>query len=190
MANTPVYSLPYPTNNDGPYGPAQIQALAEATEAELARVDSTVGALAALFDGPYEYIPELVATETNPNLGSGAVQRGGWYRHGGMIHVWVVLRFGSLFVNPGSGFYRVMLPVPAHPSYASSGTVGVGPQVGVATLRRNSPFEAVVGVVQLTGEDRVQVNVSSTIGTVTDAHPWQWSISDAISLTASYMAAD
>lgn len=45
MANTPVYSLPYPTNDDGPYGPAQIQALAEATEAELVRIDEDVANL-------------------------------------------------------------------------------------------------------------------------------------------------
>lgn len=43
MANTPVYSLPYPTNNDGPYGPAQIQALAEAVEGQVQRVDGRFG---------------------------------------------------------------------------------------------------------------------------------------------------
>lgn len=45
MAATPVYALPYPTVSDAPDGPAQIRALAEATEAKLVLVDAAAAAL-------------------------------------------------------------------------------------------------------------------------------------------------
>lgn len=40
--STPIYGLPYPSLSDPPNGPAQIQALAEAVEAELDRIDDTI----------------------------------------------------------------------------------------------------------------------------------------------------
>jgi hypothetical protein len=40
--STPIYGLPYPSLSDPPNGPAQIQALAEAVEAELARIDGVL----------------------------------------------------------------------------------------------------------------------------------------------------
>jgi hypothetical protein len=39
---TPIYGLPYPSLSDPPNGPAQFQALAEAVEAELDRIDDTI----------------------------------------------------------------------------------------------------------------------------------------------------
>jgi hypothetical protein len=44
---TPVYGFPYPALTDAPNGPAQIQALAEAVEADLVTTDNAVAALAA-----------------------------------------------------------------------------------------------------------------------------------------------
>lgn len=42
MPFTPIYGLPYPSLSDPPNGPAQFQALAEAVEAELDRIDDTI----------------------------------------------------------------------------------------------------------------------------------------------------
>lgn len=42
MPSTPIYGLPYPSLSDPPNGPAQFQALAEAVEAELDRIDDTI----------------------------------------------------------------------------------------------------------------------------------------------------
>jgi hypothetical protein len=44
---TPIYGFPYPSISDSPNGPAQLQALAEAVEADLSNTDSNVGALTA-----------------------------------------------------------------------------------------------------------------------------------------------
>lgn len=47
MGLTPVYGFPYPALTDSPNGPAQIQALAEAVEADLQTTDANVTALTA-----------------------------------------------------------------------------------------------------------------------------------------------
>jgi hypothetical protein len=44
---TPIYGLPYPALSDPPNGPAQFQALAEAVEHELQRIDADVDTLQA-----------------------------------------------------------------------------------------------------------------------------------------------
>lgn len=47
MGVTPIYGFPYPALTDAPNGAAQIQALAEAVEADLAATDAAVAALDA-----------------------------------------------------------------------------------------------------------------------------------------------
>lgn len=42
MPSTPIYGLPYPSLSDSPNGPAQFQALAEAIETELDRIDDDI----------------------------------------------------------------------------------------------------------------------------------------------------
>lgn len=42
MPSTPIYGLPYPSLSDSPNGPEQFQALAEAVEAELDRIDDAI----------------------------------------------------------------------------------------------------------------------------------------------------
>jgi hypothetical protein len=51
MGTTPIYGFPYPGVNDSPNGPAQIQALAEAVEADLALTDAAATALSARVTG-------------------------------------------------------------------------------------------------------------------------------------------
>lgn len=45
MGLTPVYGFPYPALTDSPNGPAQLQALAEAVEADLVTTDANVAVL-------------------------------------------------------------------------------------------------------------------------------------------------
>lgn len=45
MGLTPVYGFPYPALTDSPNGPAQIQALAEAVEADLVVTDANIAAI-------------------------------------------------------------------------------------------------------------------------------------------------
>lgn len=48
MGVTPVYGFPYPALTDAPNGPAQIQSLAEAVEADLITTDANIASLTAL----------------------------------------------------------------------------------------------------------------------------------------------
>lgn len=45
MGVTPIYGFPYPALTDAPNGPAQIQALAEAVEADLAVTDANIATI-------------------------------------------------------------------------------------------------------------------------------------------------
>lgn len=140
-------------------------------------------------EGPQTWVPGLSATTTSPLLGWGGnyMQTGVWWRWGPMVHAVAILRFGASGVNSGSGFYRVSLPIPASSAYAPAGTIGVGPQCGSATLRRQSPFEAVVGSVQITSVNHVQINIPGSVGSVRENAPWTWSSDDAITLTIDYL---
>lgn len=60
MPNTPVYGLPYPSLSEPPDGPDQIQALAEAVEAELVRIDADVADIIAEVK-PYARLRQTVA---------------------------------------------------------------------------------------------------------------------------------
>lgn len=191
MAQTPIYGLPYPTLLDPPNGADLGRNLAEAVESELSRIDADLARLDDLTDrsgGTYQ--PTLTATTNNPSLGSGGNFRrwGLWYRQGRLVFAWAVLRFGSSGVNAGSGYYRISLPIPASSQLVTDAAIGAGLQVGDATLRRDSPFSAAVGSVQLTNPTNVQVNLPGSVGAVTNSEPWTWSSGDSISIAVVYIA--
>jgi hypothetical protein len=71
---TPVYGFPYPALTDPPNGPAQIQALAEAVEADLAVTDSNVAALQSTSQSLSNSSYIEYARSTDQSLGSGALQ--------------------------------------------------------------------------------------------------------------------
>jgi len=140
-------------------------------------------------EGPFSYTPQLTATATNPALGFGGdyALEGRWWRWGHMVHAYIRLRFGSSGASAGSGFYRISLPVPASSDYTFNAGIGLGVQCGSATLRRQSPFDAVIGSVQLTSANTIQINIPGSVGGVRENAPWTWGPSDAISVTVDYI---
>lgn len=60
MPSTPIYGLPYPDLSEPPNGPTQIEALAEAVEAELARIDADIADVIADVK-PYARLRQTVA---------------------------------------------------------------------------------------------------------------------------------
>jgi hypothetical protein len=70
---TPVYGFPYPALTDSPNGPAQIQALAEAVEADLIVTDSNISTLTATGLTYTKVIGGKVRT-TNASATSGATE--------------------------------------------------------------------------------------------------------------------
>lgn len=51
MPTTPIYGFPYPSLSDPPNGPAQFQALAQAVETQIQRLDSIPAAVSATVAG-------------------------------------------------------------------------------------------------------------------------------------------
>jgi hypothetical protein len=104
-----------------------------------AYVDAAVAAidLDATLD---TYTPTLTASSSNPNLGSGgdflqsgayAVDPAGW------CDGYARLRFGSTGMNPGSGLYNILLPLPADLTFHYVGTVGTSDSIGEGMIRDN-----------------------------------------------------
>lgn len=56
------------------------------------------------------YTPVLTATGSDPDLGSGPVQFGRWFKEGTHATVAVFLKFGSSGSSAGSGNYEISLP--------------------------------------------------------------------------------
>lgn len=73
------------------------------------------------------YVPDLIASTTNPNLGSGGTQYGMWKRNGDSVVVRFGIRFGT-GGSSGAGLFGVTLPFPAViPSNGmTSEMVGIG----------------------------------------------------------------
>lgn len=74
MGVTPIYGFPYPALTDSPNGPAQIQALAEAVEADLAATDGNVAALAAVSQSLSSSSYIEYERTTDQSLPNGALQ--------------------------------------------------------------------------------------------------------------------
>jgi hypothetical protein len=67
MPNTPIYGLPYPALTEPPDGPAQFEALAEAVESELARIDGNVSAVTTVTD---KFATVVLVTTTQNTSGT------------------------------------------------------------------------------------------------------------------------
>lgn len=80
------------------------------------------------------WTPVLTAATTNPTLGSGSVQDGGYVQIGKLVTAWFHIQFGSSGISAGSGDYRISLPVtgatsssPIIPLGFGSGFLAPGP---------------------------------------------------------------
>lgn len=74
MGVTPIYGFPYPALTDSPNGPAQIQALAEAVEADLAITDANVSTLQSTSQSLSSSSYIQYERTTNQTLGTSVLQ--------------------------------------------------------------------------------------------------------------------
>lgn len=128
------------------------------------------------------YTPELQASTTNPTLGTGAVQRGKYKIEDGLVHLLVYIQFGS-GSSPGSGEYRVTLPVAAKNRNGTSFQSGAGNAFdwSVAGSRKMFTVDIKEGNSHCT-----MLNYDS--GTFFDNNPWVWDDDDRFSFHAIYEA--
>lgn len=61
--------------------------------------------------GEFLYTPQLTATTTDPDLGTGGSATGGWrYVSEHLVFWWALILFGTS-PDPGAGYYQISLPV-------------------------------------------------------------------------------
>jgi len=127
------------------------------------------------------YTPALTATSSNPTLGSGSTAQGRYYRYGRMVHVEVVIRFGTSGVAVGSGFYEVSLPVLAR-------LQTVGRRTGSAYLYDSSnDYQDGGCFIDVNVQNRVRLSMNGTV--VTPTTPMTFGASDELGFSIDYEAA-
>lgn len=72
-------------------------------------------------NGPFSSTPTITATTTNPNLGTGAVRRGQYFRgpNGMVTYSWRI-SWGTTSATAGSGQYLIDLPITAASAFGGS----------------------------------------------------------------------
>jgi hypothetical protein len=130
------------------------------------------------------YTPTLTATGTNPTMGTGSSRTGKYFVIGKMVHVNSVVVFGSSGAAPGSGTYRISLPITA-------ATLSIGNYVGAVNALDDSANNGEDGVCRCgpasSGYDKVELFLAGDL--VTNAVPWIWANNDAIYFSLTYEAA-
>lgn len=107
MGLTPIYGFPYPSGTDSPNGPAQVQLLAEAVEADLAASDANIAALqAGAWSGWTAYTPTFTMQTSNGT-------KTGWYNKVGKRVEVNVAMLATSGVSLGTGVITVSLPFAA-----------------------------------------------------------------------------
>lgn len=147
-------------------------------------LDATVGA--AVWRGTsYDpgawatFSPTLTAVTTNPTLGSGSSSVGRYCQVGKLVTALIRITFGTSGVNPGSGEYRVALPVTARDADQAIGCAyGFDSSAGTFVVWASSDV--------LTTTFRFHRDGASTVG---HNAPWTWAASDQIRAVLTYEAA-
>lgn len=172
MGATSTYSWPYPDLVDAPNGPSQFQALADAIETDVARIDAVTSAWTN-YSGSLSW----TASTTNPTIGNGTITAR--YVHVGKL----VIYSGDITMGStttfGSGTYFVSVPVAALSIMPYTGSclvydssVGTNRQPAVATLSTTS-----------------KLAFYATTGLVTSTVPFTWASGDVLRWLIAYETA-
>jgi len=141
------------------------------------------------------YTPQLLASISNPALGSDSIALGRYWRDPITGRCWgqIVIKFGSSGVSAGSGDYRVVLPRPADPFFSDA--IGQADIWGSFSIRDDSATNASRhGLLTRFNDWDVSIggavaNLSLLDGSnalVTHSVPWPWGAWDAIAAWFDY----
>jgi hypothetical protein len=131
------------------------------------------------------YTPTLTATTTSPTLGTGSSATGAYLQIGKLFFVRGVIVFGTSGVVAGSGNYRVSMPTSLSTGYNAWRVA-----YGQAILEDSSASSRVVRFLMAPSSGASVAALIDVAGAqVTDAVPWVWAASDAISWSATFQAA-
>lgn len=114
-------------------------------------------------------------------LGTGATLTGRYFQIGQLVVVQSKIQFGTASVTPGTGYYRITLPVLVNASQLAIG--------GHAQLIDSSTGTRRMGTLSISGaNDNVVIFVDSATDFVTAANPWTWAASDTLEFSAIYQS--
>ena len=135
------------------------------------------------------YTPSLLASTTNPSLGTSAVTEGRYMQLGKLIVFQFSIQFG-ISSSAGNGQYQLTLPVAAADVTAPRASIGQTHLFDSSTAHSRGNFFAEV----LATGDKVRFlgeNPQTAYGRVQVSHvePWSWSDADQIRGTIVYEAA-
>jgi len=126
------------------------------------------------------YTPALTASTTNPTMGSSPTLVGRYQRHGGMMHAWGRIAFGT-GMTAGSGVYNVSIPA------AAEGSVSELVE-GSGILYDSSANDRNVMVPYGSGSTFLMMSEGNLV-VVTNAVPWVWAAADVILWNVHYAVA-
>lgn len=122
------------------------------------------------------YVPTLIASTTNPTLGSGSLATATYKIQGNLVNYDYIIQFGSSGVNPGSGTYRPSVPL-AGVWYGSANQA-----LGKLYDYSSGANKYMVGeYLSVLYTDRIRSLIDILTGViVTHASPWTWSSNDSL----------
>lgn len=129
------------------------------------------------------YAPTLLATTTNPTLGTGSYASGIYIQIGKTVIGEMVIIFGTSGTAAGSGSYLVTMPVAMH---SADFSVGEG-RVVCAGLHTEVYAEYNTATTVYMRYSSARVN--GTSNNVTNTTPGAWAINDVVRLKFRYMVA-
>ena len=137
------------------------------------------------------FTPTLTAVTTDPTLGTGPTQTGGYVQFGTLVTGQAQIRFGSSGAAAGSGAYRVNLPVSADTTLQRTASVGGRASVvGEVMVRDESGGTVRLGYLQLVSATTalIMCDAGTSVGAVTDSSPWTWTNNDWLFYKFSYIS--
>ena len=128
------------------------------------------------------YTPDLLATTTDPTLGTNPTQIGLIWLNGQKVDVYFEIVFGT-GAAAGSGNYRVALPG-AYPFAASNVNFAIGT---ARFLDQSGSLERLGIVIADTASGTVEFRNTIDAAPITNAAPWTWADTDILNGHFSYL---
>lgn len=126
------------------------------------------------------YVPTLIASTTDPTLGTGPDQTSNIWLNGRLVFIWLTIRFGT-GATAGSGDYEIELPA-AYPLVTGQEERPIGTARLFDSSSGNERTDSCVALpvsnsFELRGVD----------GLVTNAVPWIWADGDTMHCEVHYL---
>ena len=135
------------------------------------------------------FTPTLTAVTTNPTLGATGTATGWYQQIGKLVNGWAKITFGGAGADPGSGLYKIDLPVTASGNIPADTSGGCS--IGSGRLYDDSGSDTwlIDAFLASTSNMRLRYDLQTGTGGVSHAAPFTFADADYITIHFSYEAA-